>query len=54
MSHQINPLINHDNIYAIKKRKTYYFCFTLIFTFVEIFSKENKSTFFSNDKEDYK
>ena len=26
----------------------------LTFTFVDMFSKENKSTFFSNDKEDYK
>ncbi len=50
MSHPINPQINHDNIYAIKKEK--YLSFTSHLLFVDMFSKENKSTFFSNDEED--
>jgi hypothetical protein len=39
-------LINYHNIYAIKKHLT--------FTSDDMFSKENKSTFFSNDEEEYK
>ena len=31
-----------------------YLTFTLHLLFVDMFSKENKSTFFSNDEEDYK
>ncbi len=53
MSHPNHPLINHDNRYAIKQKKSYFY-FTLTFTFVDMFSKENKFTFFSKDEEDYK
>nr|BAD34061.1 hypothetical protein [Oryza sativa Japonica Group] len=42
----IYPIINYHNIYAIKKHLT--------FTSDDMFSKENKSTFFSNDEEEYK
>jgi hypothetical protein len=44
-----SPLLNHDNIYAIKKREKH-----LTLSFVDMFSKEKNSTFFSNDEEDYK
>ena len=33
----------------LKKEKN-----TLLLSFVDMFSKENNSTFFSNDEEDYK
>ncbi len=36
----------------LKKEK--YLSFTLHLLFVDMFSRENKSTFFSNDEEDYK
>jgi hypothetical protein len=54
MSHPIHHRINHDNTYAIEKKEKY-LSFTLHLLFVDMFSKENKSTFFfSNDEEDYK
>ncbi len=48
MSHPFHPLINYDHTNATREKKH------LTFTLADMFSKENKSTFFSNDEENYK